>query len=110
MILTGKAKEDFVKWYYSDIDRIIISVPELCYPKNEIIQQALIIEWFDSVGVSIEIGTCPNGFTDDDTPIYYYDWKIYATYNCCESEEEFEIRQEATKQAIIKANQIYNDR
>lgn len=103
MILNGKAKEDFLNWVGLTEDMYLCS-----HSEREI--EYMQIEWLDSVGILIEIGTCPNGFTDDDILIYYHDWKIYAKYNCCESEEEFNTRQEATKQAIIKANYIYNER
>ena len=53
MILTGKAKEDFEKWLDSDEDN-------LCgldlFQLNETCINALIIDWFDSVGIYIDTG------------------------------------------------------
>lgn len=83
MILTGKAKEDFrdvCEWDYYDFIRL-----------SEVIQYALIIEWLDSVSFS-EI------------------WSLW-DYSFKSKYEELKIGSsilEIQKQAIIKANEIYN--
>lgn len=104
MILTRKAKEDFTDWCYSDIDRIVMSVPELSYHKNKIVQYALIIEWLDSIGYVIEIST-----------MYYDGWHFTPTLSLPNGDNIIpnmmkESRQEATLQVIIRANEIYNKR
>ena len=53
MILTGKAKEDFYK-YINTEDYKLFDYVRKKYA-NEIVLNALIIEWFDSVGIYISI-------------------------------------------------------
>ena len=53
MILTGKAKEDFYK-YINIEDYKLFDYVRKKYA-NEIVLNALIIEWFDSVGIYISI-------------------------------------------------------
>lgn len=95
MILTGKAKEDFINWknknYENEYYCTFSSMPKQS-------QNALIIEWFDSVGIYISILTQENDrkerrFTSDI------------------NEQEFiscKTRQQATEESIKKANEIYN--
>ena len=101
MILTGKAKEDFCTWINRDIPNkesfeCEMNINDL-YFKTSTELYALIIEWFDSVGVYVDVVSNSqtstfDAYVDDDY-IYFY-----------------HSRKEATEQAIIKANQIYNDR
>lgn len=101
MILTGKAKEEFFNWLDNQgVNGIDISNWE--FEKFQLLsnvsQNALIIEWFDSVGIYI---------TSD-----------YFELNKCFYSEvfnsDFEIikptRQEALTKAIKKANEIYNSK
>lgn len=97
MKLTGKCKDDFEK----QIDCIIFEeIPEAC-------QNALIIEFFDSVGIYIQDW----GFVDDvigmkpqfDASINY-NQKLYSM-----SSGFYNTRQESINQAIIEANKIYNN-
>ena len=91
MVLTGKAKEHYKIWFdenYNDYWTYYQSKPTIL--------NALIIEWFDSVGIYITFD--------------YLDLN-----KCFYSEilnENFEIikptRQEALTEAIKKANEIYN--
>ena len=95
MILTGKCKEKFLEWY---------NEPETYfYGLNKTCQNALIIEFFDSVGVYIylETGTYFN------KPNFRY--KIITNDDTCIGYKEYS-RQESTIQAIKKANDIYNVR
>jgi len=63
---------------------------------------SLIIEFFDSVGIYIQIWSYDyNGNFDSDIK---YDKEKYEV-----SEEIFKTRTEATNEAIIKANQIFNE-
>lgn len=90
MKLTGKAKEDFTKWKISS-DNIFVAT----YNKTiNILENALIIEWFDSVGIYVEI------IRNDD----YFDYIVMEEWDY-----GFETRQEATSKAIEKANMIYNN-
>lgn len=95
MILTGKAKEDFsYKYNMSNFNEY-----------SEVLQNALIIEFFDSVGICIEIDV--SRFNDKygfDCGFYYDNFNDYIAIDGF-----FNSRQEATEQAIIKANDIYNE-
>ena len=91
MILTGKAKEDFLnsKVIGGNIKHFDMMMP--------LYQNALIIEWFDSVGYIIIIGH--NSLIKK---FYYCIEKIF--YDCGTQS----TRQEATIEAIKKANELYN--
>ena len=98
MILTGKTKEDFILWLNNQpvapYEVMLDDIPK-CY------LNALIIEWFDSVGIYIEIS-----FYDD----CYWTYNIYSNKPVLEKETAniCNNRQEATEEAIKKANEIYN--
>ncbi len=101
-----------------------VELPEAC-------QNALIIEFFDSVGIVITINTeinnsansceeyCENCDSCYDTwnPVYEYfiytfskienNINDYISYFC---EETFETRAEAANEAIIKANILFNEK
>lgn len=108
MILTGKAKEDFLKWFsnYSEKNHSLkglydkdIYLDGVELPKELI--NALIIEWFDSVGIYINIEN-----------LYYQSWwsyKVKIIPNTFEEKVMVKTRSEATEQAIKKANGIYNE-
>lgn len=90
MILTNKAKEDFKEWvfenyYFQDLN--------VLYPLHLV--DTLIIEWFDSVGIYIEIIRNEG----------YFDYVVMEEWDY-----GFETRQEAIIQAIKKANDLYNSR
>ena len=93
MKLTGKCKEDFEKWYESleDFYHLDIMPENMVYGVYE--------DFFDSVGIDIRIlennvSSILNtdGFSQDRK----YDYSN-------------ETRQEAREQAILKANEIYNE-
>ena len=108
MILTGKAKEDFENYVLNKElghdSEVLISVynQETLFINynniKEILLNALIIEWFDSVGIII---------TSD-----YFELNKGFYSEILES--NFEIikptRQEALAEAIKKANEIYNNK
>ena len=108
MILTGKAKEDFENYVLNKKlghdSEVLISVynqESLFINYNNIketLLNALIIEWFDSVGIII---------TSD-----YFELNKGFYSEILES--NFEIikptRQEALAEAIKKANEIYNNK
>lgn len=115
MKLTGKAKEDFLKYakevhddcglgnngkrlfYIQCIDSYkFIETEHYIENCGETMLNALIIEWLDSVGVYASAYIC-----HDNT----FDFSINnVTYNSFAK-----TRQEATEKAIIKANEIYNE-
>ena len=108
MVLTGKAKEDFENYVLNKElghdSEVLISVynqERLFINYNnvkETLLNALIIEWFDSVGIII---------TSD-----YFELNKGFYSEILES--NFEIikptRQEALAEAIKKANEIYNNK
>ena len=112
-ILTGKAKEDFENYVLNKElghdSEVLISVynqESLFINYNnvkETLLNALIIEWFDSVGIYIEIS-----FYDD----CYWTYNIYSNKPVLEKEiaNICNNRQEALTEAIKKANEIYNNK
>ena len=108
MILTGKAKEDFENYVLNENlghdSEVLISVynQETLFIDYKDVKKpllnALIIEWFDSVGIYI---------TSD-----YFELNKGFYSEILES--NFEIikptRQEALAEAIKKANEIYNSK
>ena len=97
-ILTGKAKEDFYK-YLNIKDYKLFDYVRKKYA-NEIVSNALIIEWFDSVGIYVN----SSGLTLSKTFIS----DVSVNDNCEYNYDGFRTRKEATEQAIKKANEIYN--
>lgn len=114
MILNGKAKEGFWKWYLSEpilkFNKLfpmhktsgekVIRVNFLAM--SETCQNALIIEWFDSVDIMITISS-----------IYYdshhFNWLIFdRNLNTIQPKNGYETRSKATTEAIKTANEIYN--
>ena len=103
MILTGKAKEDFYK-YINIEDYKLFDYVRKKYA-NEIVLNALIIEWFDSVGIFVSINYVDfyNEIRNDKG------FETYVTNKGLSVKfRSVSIRQEAIKQAIKKANEIYN--
>lgn len=89
MILTGKCKEDFLKHtLYTDTTFDLI---------DELFQTALIIEFFDSVGIRI-------GISYFNVGLGYFEYRIH--YHGAVGTGV--TRQQATNEAIKKANLIYN--
>lgn len=93
MKLTRKCKEKFFEWY-ENREGNTLTVIELELMSESVIQNALIIDFFDSVGVYIEISVT-----------YGFNWSIDDFGG-----EDYNNRQQATIQAIKKANDIYNER
>lgn len=105
MILSGKCKEEFLEYVYSSEDAIQIgeaSLKEIQHEacnwlsyQDERFINALIVDYFDSVGIYVGIVY----FHD------FFDWRIHYTnyYGTSKS------RQEATAKAIKKANEIRNN-
>ncbi|WP_312312173.1 hypothetical protein [Empedobacter brevis] len=98
MELTGKAKEDFKKWFIETKDLYDSFENELRLMSDTCLN-AHIIEWFDSVGIFVNTVRLEG--------VWNYSFRFkhnrYQEYN-------FNTRQEATEQSIIKANDIYNER
>lgn len=103
MILNGKCKEKFLEWMrdkYSNAYDVLNSI-------NPIISNALIIEFFDSVGIYISLNYVSfyDEFRNDKG------FEAYVTNNGLSVKfRSLNSRQQATEQAIKKANDIYNER
>ena len=91
MILTGKTKEDFIKTKIGNE----INLFESMLP---IYKNALLIEWFDSVGIYI---------TSDYFELNkgFYSEILDSNFAIVKP-----TRQEALTEAIKKANEIYNEK
>lgn len=134
MILTGKAKEDFELYLsqeYGNFEtttfqecasapQYTIFLDEINLPKS--IENALIIEFFDSVCIIITISEDSFNYVDEEETkdfwysVFSYFIKKYSDiedglndYEEYYDTEEFITRQEAINKAIIKANKIYNE-
>lgn len=99
MILTGKAKINFLIWLgkqgVSGVDICNFEMwhfDDLSYSS----QYAIIIEWLDNVGIYAVINHW----------IYVGRWSYNVGHHHINT---FTSRQEATKQAILKANELYNE-
>ena len=106
MILTGKAKEDFYYYVFNNIKEQLFGdlqdVYDYIYSLPISYNHALIIEWFDSVGIYVFIERATYVFKPNF--IYRIDVidDLYEGYSCA-------TRKEATKEAILKCNTIYNE-
>lgn len=100
MILTGKAKQDFEDWYTAKTQSAHSLLLVNFYNKKEVEQYAWYIEWFDSVGIYIDVFW---SFGDFEFSIHTDNERNSLSVLC-------NSRQEATKQAIIHANELYNNR
>lgn len=99
MILSGKCKEAFVEWSKDKgIDVFYAKDYSLNIAKT--IHNAILIEFFDSVGIYIEIE-----YTNTDIGIVF-DVSVNKEWVGC----TYETRQEAINAAIVKANEIFNNR
>lgn len=131
MILTGKALEDFKSFVFSHHG---IGYSQLV---SDTYLKALIVEFFDSVGYIINIvddsfnicNSCDNEDCEgncleySDSPCCDYYMPSFETYIRVYSIQDnvgdykdydvegwFKTRQKATEKAILKANEIYNER
>lgn len=97
MDLVGACKEDFKKWLSET------KHPAWCMMfegKSEITKNAYYIEFFDTKGINILINNL------DYQNWWWYDIKHFP--NTTEGKNMFNSRQEALKEGIKKAVEIYN--
>ena len=101
MELTGRVKEEFKKWFIETHDLYDSFENELRLMSDTCLN-ALIIEWFDSVGIYVNV--LRYGLSEPNK------WVVIRSL--CENNLDFiySSRQEATIRAIKKANDIYNER
>jgi hypothetical protein len=103
MKLTGKCKEDFERWYSNQKYNLSATHNAGYHPNNYIdwfytlpksMQYGVYVDFFDSVGIDIEIYNTIHGFD------FMIKTNIFRGY--------FETRPEARTAAIKKANEIHN--
>ena len=103
IILTDKAEHDFGRWLFER--RVSIEEFKSFHKLSETAQYAVIIEWFDSVGIFIGVGSYDNYHKIDFAfNIVKFDGE-HDSFDC-----GFEDRIKATKESIVVANEIYNKR
>lgn len=108
MILTGKTKKDFEEWTNTNYSFLKLEVKGsgidiLEYIENSNMLNALIIEFFDSVGITVDVIPVLNN------PIKWMPNPFWIEKEISTDDSEYyETRTEATIEAIKKANEIYN--
>lgn len=104
-MLTGKCKEAFEKWYSDQHPNGHWYALVNFYGLPFSMKYGVYLEFFDSVGILVKAFDYPMSKGDD----WWWDIRLKnEEYNDWES-GGFKTRQEAQKQAIIKANEIYNE-
>lgn len=110
MILTGKAKEDFYYYVFNNIKEQLFGdlqdVYDYIYSLPISCNHALIIEWFDSVGIYIIVDYSHHVYLTSSVE----DINLQFDKRLLFYENGYNTRQEATKQAILKCNTIYNEK
>jgi len=95
MMLTGKCKKDFFKWFQSK-SQTHYRLKEWFEDLDDSMQYGVYVDFFDSVGH--RIGVSP--VLENDFWVYVNDEEI--------KDVDFKTRPEARAEAIKKANEIYN--
>ena len=106
MILTGKCREGFEKWLIQNYKNLAFYHSKDLAMFNDLPPQmcnALIIDYFDSIGVYIEIQV----LKVETYPKYSFNMRNI-NFNMLSQGDYFKSRQEATEKAIEKANDILN--
>ena len=110
MKLTGQAEKDFEKWYLLSFLKKIDAYLTTKYASKDLIlfygcnysmQYGVYVDWFDSVGVSIE-----------DFGVVMYSFNIKCGFKPKDryiNNPTFQTRTEARTKAIEKATEIYNN-
>lgn len=119
MLLTDKAKQDFIEWMAFNYTEIMNGHTGYSNYLNDIAftsVNAHIQEWFDSVGYFIiAYPYCTIGHIDYDWEQVEFDstWSFQIFYKdglWQADGADHETRPEALKSAIVKANEIYNSK
>jgi hypothetical protein len=113
MILTDKAKQEFEKWLkqqqniiFNKYTKAFVFMGKLVfYDLPETVQFLYISEWFDTIGITVDI--IPR-MSDENKIVFEPNTFCLKHEIVTEDFIRFETRQEAVYEAIKKANEIYN--
>lgn len=120
MVLTDKCKEDFlIKVYYQEDtnqasdesikEKLFYHSQKWIERQDERLINALIIEFFDSVGIYIEIQKQTRNYEGENI-VYFLSFIEEENIKDVNNDYLFLTRQESTEEAIKKANEIYNNK
>ena len=117
MKLTGKCKTDFEKWYLGkyyftgfETEDVVLN-DHIFKHLDFTMQYGVYVDFFDSVGLILDVQPVLDYDEEKYTKVVYWIITVFTLgikgedYN----DWEFKTRQEAREQAILKANEIYND-
>ena len=106
MIFTGKNKNEFEKWFFKKyggyIGNSVTGNLQFFYSMPFEMQQGVILEYLDSVDLSIGIVY----YKEQKYSKHHYDWRVHYT----ENHGSCPTRKEALTEAFKKANEILNNR
>lgn len=97
-MLTGRCKQDFETWALKKYGNYYI-----------IGNDTLVIEWLDSINIYVSIEAAFDNMCKYVRG-FYVNVITDAVYEIWFDGDVFETRQEATKSAIEKANELYNEK
>ena len=95
-MLIGQAKIDFEEWYMECYEKENLPYIQGFYIASFSCQYGVIVDWFDSVGIYIQIYKANS--------MYFYSIDYNSNFDI------FKTRPQARQKAIEKANEIYNNR
>lgn len=105
-MLSGKAKDDFIKWHVlNESKKILIEQIENWYYSE-------IVEWLDSIGIYIHVKRFTHGLEFKEWYFIITDYRGVHFNNHVSKESRIlnDSRKEILNLAIKKANEIYNSR
>ena len=114
MKLTGKAKEDFEKWFLKNdfASKILVTeehqtwdIEGIWHELPQSMQYGVYVDWFDSVGIDVSVSPWRQG----GEMLYLFCAIELGKASHYLLETSSKSRPEARAKAIEKANQIYNN-
>lgn len=111
MELTGRTKTDFKKWYNSRPMHTPIHTPYSIFMGHcDSMKYGVLVDYFDSVGIYINIDSEFDLEEPVKTLIFHYDINSVEYWESSRQEElVFKTRPEAINSAIEKANELRNE-
>lgn len=115
IVLTGRSWVRFCEWYFKDNDAIAVELWDevICdlLEADDVIATAYVCDWFDSVGIFILPHPLINSDTNTATgKIWNWSVEVDGFTGYADVLNPAANRTEAIKKAIIKANEIFNNR